>query len=275
MTNTDPAAAAGKNSLDMDRPNGARLYDYFLGGTGYLPADREAGEEIAREAPHWALGARLNRTFARRAVQTMAAAGVDQFLDLGSGITAGGAVHELARIVRPGARAVFVQREPIAFELGRQLIGDDPLAAVLNINLADVDAVLAHPATRELIDFDRPVGLFAVGGFVFMSDEDDPGGLLARYREPLAPGSMIALSHVCDDSAHPQIAAELHWVRRRYERTASPLHVRSRETILSWLDGTELLDPGLVRYGRWRPEFPLTEAQRLCDYGYVGVGRVP
>ena len=89
MTNPEPTGAPSTIPLDMDRPNGSRLYDYFLGGTSYLPVDRDAGEEIAREAPHWALGARLTRTFARRAVQTMANAGVEQFLDLGSGITAG------------------------------------------------------------------------------------------------------------------------------------------------------------------------------------------
>lgn len=274
MTNPEPTGAPSTIPLDMDRPNGSRLYDYFLGGTSYLPVDRDAGEEIAREAPHWALGARLTRTFARRAVQTMANAGVEQFLDLGSGITAGGTVHELARLVNPAARTVFVHREPIAYELGRQLIGDDPHAGVLKLDIRDADAVLTHPVTRGLIDFDRPVGLLAVGTFVFLGDEDDPGDLLRRYRRTVVPGSMIALSHLSDDSAHPEIAAELHWVRRRYEQTSTPLHMRPRAEILSWLDGTEILEPGLVRYGRWRPEYPLTEAQLRCDYGYVGLGRV-
>lgn len=274
MTNPEPHAAPEPDSLDMDRPNGSRLYDYFLGGTSYLPVDRAEGEAIAREAPHWALGARLTRTFARRAVQVMATSGIDQFIDLGSGITAGGTVHQLARYVRPDARAVFIHREPIAYELGRQLVGEDPHAAVLKLDIRDAGAVLDHPMTRGLIDFERPVGLLAVGGLVFLRDEDDPGGLLGRYSAALAPGSMIALSHVADDSAHPEIAAELRWVRRRYEHSSSPLHVRPREEILSWLDGTEILDPGLVRYGRWRPEYPLTAAQLRCDYGYVGVGRL-
>lgn len=274
MMNPESTGTPSPTPLDMDRPNGSRLHDYFLGGTSYLPVDRAAGEEIAREAPHWALGARLTRTFARRAVQTMANAGIDQFLDLGSGITAGGTVHELARLVNPEARTVYVHREPIAFELGRQLVGDDPHAGVLKVDFRDPDAVLDHPVTRGLIDLARPVGLLAVGGFVFVGDEDDPGGVLGRYRRTVASGSMIALSHLSDDSAHPAIAAELRWVRRRYEHTSTPLHTRPRAEILSWLDGTEILEPGLVRYGRWRPEYPLTEAQLRCDYGYVGVGRV-
>ncbi|KXO98687.1 hypothetical protein AXK60_12620 [Tsukamurella pseudospumae] len=261
--------------LDVDRANGSRLYDYFLGGTSYLPVDREAGEEIARAAPHWALGARLARTFARRAVQTMAAAGVDQFLDLGSGIGAGGgSVHELARLANPDARAVYIHQEPIAYELGRELIGDDPYAAVLKLDIGDPDAVLNHPVTRGLIDFDRPVGVLVVGGFVFVPDEAGPAELLLRCREALAPGSCLALSQVSDDSAHAEISAELDWVRRRYASTQSPLYVRPRTEIASWFDGMELVDPGLVRYGRWRPEFPLTEAQLHCDFGYVGLARV-
>ncbi|MGZ9827663.1 SAM-dependent methyltransferase [Tsukamurella ocularis] len=274
MTNPEPTGAPSPTPLDMDRPNGSRLYDYFLGGTSYLPVDRDAGEEIAREAPHWALGARLTRTFARRAVQTMANAGIEQFLDLGSGITAGGTVHELARLVNPAARTVFVHREPIAFELGRQLVGDDPHAGVLKLDIRDPDAVLDHAVTRGLLDFTRPVGLLAVGTFVFIGDEDDPGGVLRRYRRTTVPGSMIAISHLSDDSAYPETAAELQWVRRRYEHTSTPLHMRPRAEVLSWFEGTEILEPGLVRYGRWRPEFPLTEAQLRCDYGYVGVGRV-
>lgn len=279
MTKPDPAATPGYDALDMDRPNGSRLYDYFLGGTSYLPADRDAGEEIERRAPHWALGARLTRTFARRAVQMMASAGIDQFLDLGSGLASGlasggGTVHELARHLQPRARAVFVYREPISFQLGRQVVGDDPYAAVLGLDLRDPGAVLAHPTTRGLLDFDRPVGLLAVGGLVFLPDEVDPGGLLRRYREALAPGSMVALSYVSDDSENPEVAAELQWVRRYYAERVAPLYVRPREEVLSWLDGTEILEPGFVRYGRWRPEYPLTPAQLRCDYGYTGVGRI-
>ncbi|GAA1094021.1 SAM-dependent methyltransferase [Tsukamurella spumae] len=260
--------------LDMDRPNGSRLYDYFLGGTSYLPVDRQAGEEIARAAPHWALGARLTRTFARRAVQTMAAAGVDQFLDLGSGIGSGGSVHRLARLVNPDARVVYIHQEPIAYELTRELIGDDPSAAVLKLAISDPDAVLNDPVTRELIDFDRPVGVLVVGGFVFVPDEAGPADLLRRYREALAPGSYLGLSQVSDDSAHDEVSAELDWVRNRYASVASPLYVRPRSEIMSWFDGMELVEPGLVRLGRWRPEFPLTEAQAHCDYGYVGLARV-
>ncbi|TWS21083.1 hypothetical protein FK529_00225 [Tsukamurella asaccharolytica] len=274
MTYLESTSAPSTVPLDMDRPNGSRLYDYFLGGTSYLPVDRDAGEEIAREAPHWALGVRLTRTFARRAVQTMANAGVEQFLDLGAGVTAGGTVHELARLVNPAARTVFVNREPIAYELGRQLVGDDPGAGVLKLDVRDADAVLKHPVTRGLIDFDRPVGLLAVGTFVLLGDRGDPGRLLRRYRSVMVPGSMIALSHVSGESAHPEIAAELRWMRRRYERSSIPLDMHPRAEILSWLDGTEILEPGLVRYGRWRPEFPLTEAQLRCDYGYVGLGRI-
>ncbi|MCS3789347.1 hypothetical protein HNP11_003539 [Tsukamurella ocularis] len=272
--NTTPASTPATPSFDMERPNVARLYDYFLGGASYLPVDREVGEAMAVDAPHWALSARMTRTFGRRAVQTMASAGVDQFLDLGSGTTAGGGMHLLARINRPAARMVFVDSEPISYELGRQLIDDDPGAAVIKLDFRDVDAVLDHPVTRGLIDFDRPVGLLLAGGLVFVADDEDPGSIVRRYLELLVPGSMIALAHFSDDSSHPEIRAELNWVRRSYERTGSPLHARSREELLSWLVGTEILEPGFVRTGRWRPEFPLTEAQMRCDYGYVGVGRV-
>ncbi|GAB3129619.1 SAM-dependent methyltransferase [Tsukamurella serpentis] len=250
------------------------MYDYFLGGVSYTPVDRDAGERIGARAPHWLIGARLNRAFVRRAVQTMSVAGIDQFLDLGSGIPTAGNVHELARSLNPAAKVVYVDNEPVAYEMARQMLDGDPDAAILNADLRDCDAVLGHPATRELIDFSRPVGLLAVGVLLFLSDEDDPGTVLGRYREHLVPGSYLALSQATDDCPDEEVAAEVQWVRGQYEQTADRLHLRSKQQIEQWFDGTELVAPGLVRYGRWRPEFPLTPEQLRCSYGYVGLGRI-
>lgn len=269
-----PRAEYLPRSPDVDRPNSARLYDYFLGGTNYTAADRAAGDEIARHAPHWVLGARLNQTFVRCAVEMMAEAGIDQFLDLGSGFPTGANVHEIARAINPGSRAVYVENEPVAYEMARHMLSGDPGATVIDIDLRDPEAVLAHSRTQHLIDFDRPVGLLAVGGMLFVSDEDDPAGMLLRYRRSLVPGSYIAISAVTDDSPDVEVAAEVEWVRDVYSNAGEQVHVRTREQVAGWLDGTEIVEPGLVRFGRWRPEYLLTPEQLRCSHGYVGAGLV-
>ena len=49
---------------------------------------------------------------------------------------------------------------------------------------------------------------------------------------------------------------------------------RSREKVLRFFDGTELVDPGLVYIRQWRPDAPQStgQAQRVWIVG--GVGRI-
>src|SRR5437660_4398095 len=98
---SDNSAEYGPRPLDLDTPNAARLYDCFLGGAHNTATDRKVAREFAAMAPHWTLGARLNRSFLRHAVRFMAEQGIDQFLDLGSGIPTVGNVHEIAQQVNP------------------------------------------------------------------------------------------------------------------------------------------------------------------------------
>src|SRR5262249_43290621 len=72
--------------FDPDQPNPARVYDYFLGGSHNLAADREAAARILAAMPDAALMNQANRAFLRRAVLDCVQAGVRQFLDLRSGI---------------------------------------------------------------------------------------------------------------------------------------------------------------------------------------------
>ena len=64
----------------------ARVYDYWLGGTENFAADRAAGDEAIAAFPGIVAAVRANRAFLARAVRYMAAAGVRQFLDIGTGI---------------------------------------------------------------------------------------------------------------------------------------------------------------------------------------------
>jgi hypothetical protein len=109
-------SGTGRPSSDprLDKPTPARMYDYYLGGKDNFAIDREAAEEVLTAAPEVRILARENRAFLQRAVRFLAAeAGIRQFIDLGTGLPTQGNVHEVAHIVDPAARIVYVDNDPI------------------------------------------------------------------------------------------------------------------------------------------------------------------
>ena len=98
------------------------MYDYYLGGFHNLPVDRTAAEAAIAVRPELPLVMRANRAFLRRAVRFLVQRGIDQFLDLGSGIPTVGNVHEIAQRANPAARVVYVDRDPVAVHLSSALL---------------------------------------------------------------------------------------------------------------------------------------------------------
>ncbi|HEX9338637.1 MAG TPA: SAM-dependent methyltransferase [Pseudonocardiaceae bacterium] len=258
--------------VDVSRPNAARMYDYMLGGSLNFAVDREAADAMLAAAGSSMAPARLNRSFLRRAVQYMADDGIDQFLDLGSGIPTVGNVHEIAYAANPASRVVYVDVEPVAVAHARHLLADNDNAAILHADLRDVDGVLNHPDTRRLIDFSRPVGLLLMAILHFIPEADDPAGVVAAYRAAtMRPGSYLALSHFSlnDNALAGRGAAH-------YERTATPVVGRTRDEILAYFDGLELVPPGLVWTSQWRPDGadPIPRSPQDARI-YAALGRMP
>ena len=257
-------------------PNPARIYDYLLDGKDNYPADREVAEQVMAIAPVAREAVRDNRAFLRRAVRFLAAdAGVRQFIDLGSGLPTQGNVHEIAQATAPDARVVYVDNDAMVVTHSRALLAGDGSLAI-QADLRDPDAVLKEPEVGELIDLDRPVALLLLAILHFVPDEQDPAGIVARYRDALPPGSWLALSHGTRDipvraDLSPEEMVEMGAkVERLYQQTTASIVTRSRAQVERFFDGFELVDPGLVEIQRWRPD-----GQRAGLPGgfYGGVGR--
>jgi S-adenosyl methyltransferase len=72
--------------VDPTKANVARVYDYWLGGTTNLVADREVGQRMATLDPWIPAACRANRAFLGRVVEYLAVeCRVRQFIDIGSG----------------------------------------------------------------------------------------------------------------------------------------------------------------------------------------------
>jgi S-adenosyl methyltransferase len=97
--------------FDPSVPSPARMYDYYLGGKDNFPADCEAAELALSVVPFGREVARVNRQFLVRAVMFMARNGIDQFIDLGTGLPTRPSVHEVARSVQPDARVLYVDND--------------------------------------------------------------------------------------------------------------------------------------------------------------------
>src|SRR5262245_47171471 len=121
--------------VDMERPSAARLYDYALGGSHNFAVDRELFRQLTVTVPDLVAQAPASRAFLRRAVRFCVAAGVHQFLDIGSGIPTRGNVHEVAQVVEPDARVMYVDTDPVAVAQSRAILAGNDRVGVLQEDL--------------------------------------------------------------------------------------------------------------------------------------------
>src|SRR5215471_4104360 len=90
--------------FDAGKPSVARIHNYALGGKDNFAADRVMAAELTEIYPPAAALARDSREFQARAVDYVARQGVVQFIDVGCGMPASPATHEVASLVSPDAR---------------------------------------------------------------------------------------------------------------------------------------------------------------------------
>jgi hypothetical protein len=236
--------------IDVEAPSVARMYDFFLGGSHNFAADRALAEKALAVFPDAPYIVRANRAFLRRAVTALCGAGVDQFLDLGSGIPTVGNVDEVAHALNPDARIVYVDIDPVAAAHATALLSGDARVRVLHADLRDPKSVLAQATADGHLDLARPVAVLMVSVLPFVADRDDPAGIVAAYRDASAPGSYLVVSHGTSDY-QPEATGKVEGV---YTRAAQPGVFRSRAELRALMPGYELLAPGLVDAVAWRPE---------------------
>jgi SAM-dependent methyltransferase len=249
--------------IDTTRPHPARIYDFLLGGKDHFQVDRDAAEKVVAAVPSARAEVTANREFLRRAVAYAAGQGISQFLDIGTGIPTMGPTHEVAQQVNPQVRVAYVDNDPIVLAHSRALLTTNDRTSTVQADVREPDTILRHPAVCELLDFEQPIALVFVGLLYFVGDDDDPWSLVARYRDALAPGSHLLLSHVID-TAETRTAAKV------YETATSGLSPRSPGQITAMFDGWQVVEPGIVPIHDWRPDGGETFAGQLLG----GVGRL-
>jgi hypothetical protein len=268
----DPDPARAPAGIDTSVAHPARVYDYWLGGKDNFAADRDAAEQVIAARPTILRDIRANREFLHRAVRYLAAqAGIRQFLDVGTGIPTSPNVHEIAQGIAPETRVVYADNDPIVLSHARALLTSTPegVTDYVDADLRRPDEILRH--AERTLDFTRPVAVVLVGIMHLISDDEDPCGLAARLMAATAPGSYLVITQPASD-IHADAAAE--GARRYNERVATKQTRRSRAEVARFVEGLDVVQPGVVQMHRWRPE----PGANVDDYevsGWAVVGRRP
>ncbi|MFZ3554251.1 SAM-dependent methyltransferase [Streptomyces sp. BH055] len=259
-------APSSENRIDTSRPHPARVYDWLLGGKDHYPVDQQVARKLPPEARHNAL---RNRAFMHRAAAWLADNGIDQYLDIGTGIPTEPNLHQIVQGIVPSARVAYADNDPIVLRHAEALLVSHSAGATDYIQ-ADVrrpGRILDH--ARTFLDFSRPVALSMIALMHFIGDDEDPYGLTRTLVDALPSGSYLVLSHGTADE-HPHLVKS---VTTTYRKGEIPLRMRSRAEVEPFFEGLELEEPGLVTATRWYRSGPAPE-EELSGF-YVGVARVP
>ncbi|HEY1627627.1 MAG TPA: SAM-dependent methyltransferase [Streptosporangiaceae bacterium] len=266
----------GVRGIDTSIPNVARIYDYLLGGKDNFAADRQAAQQLLAAIPDIAAIVRDNRMFIGRVVRYLTGeAGIRQFLDLGAGLPARSSVHEIAQAIAPKARVVYIDNDPVVCLHGQALLRSGDSVAMVRADLRGPEEVLGHRDVLHVLDLAEPIGVLCASALHFVADEENPYQIIAGYRDRLAPGSFLAITHGTsgeteqDDPDHAADSATY-----VYQRASAQLHVRSLPEIRRLFDGFDLVEPGVVWMTEWRPDPGVRPTGRSRSLR-GGVGRKP
>lgn len=247
------------DQIDTSRAHPGRMYDYFLGGWDNYEVDRAAAEQVIDIHPGVRDSARANRDFLVRAVRAVVNSGVRQIIDVGTGIPTSPNTHEVAQSIAPDTRVVYVDNDPIvATHAGAKLTNAENTGFVLG-DVRDPATLLENPALREVVDFRQPVALLLVAVLHFVSDEEDPVGIVSTFADALPAGSPLVLSHATGEPHVGRGYAD-ETARERvlnvYKNSTARLSPRSYAEVERLFGPFTLQDPGVVRVPLWWPDAP-------------------
>ncbi|MFD0691695.1 SAM-dependent methyltransferase [Actinomadura fibrosa] len=272
MTDRPPLPRApGRAPSDarLEGPAASRIYDFSLGGKDNYGADREVAMEAFGSFPAARHLPRENRKFMRRALRSMLAAGLRQFIDVGCGLPGKGNVHEVVHGTDPDGRVVYVDIDPVCVVHYQALLHAVPGATAVRGDVRRPAGILGAPEVTALIDFGRPIGVLMTAVLDLVLDEDDPHASVAAFRDAMAPGSHLAICDFAEEGLTPEERA----VRdRMIAENGVVVTFRPRARLEAFFDGLELLEPGLVPAPEWRPDRPHEPA---TGWLLAGVGRKP
>ena len=254
--------------IDPSTPTFARVYDYFLGGKDNFAADREVADMVMQLVPEAPVVAQGNRVAIERAVTYMAAElGIDQFVDIGSGLPTSSNVHQFARAANPAARVVYVDNDPIVLAHGRALLTETGVATFIQGDLYEPEKIVTHPGLTGMLDLSRPVGVVLAAIIHHVPDDRDPARTVRSLHSFLAPGSHVMLTHLHDSGDDPRVEE----AKRVLQSGLGGSYFRHSSEIERFMEGLTILEPGVAHVTAWRPDGPVGPVEHTLHTQMVAV----
>jgi hypothetical protein len=242
--------------IDATRPNVARVANYLDGGRDNFEADRKAARALVALAPVIGLIAPAWRAFIHRAARYLVhEVGVRQFLYVAVTLAASNYADELMWSVDPGCRILFVGADPPVLTHARAVMRckpngvADPEGAIgfVDAEISDPDAIVA--AARKMLDLSQPVAVVLPFTLGLVADTATAARIVSVLAGAAPSGSYVVIHHPASE-LNPAVAA----AARRWNQTSrQPITLRSEDEVASLVAGLELVEPGVVPIGEWRP----------------------
>jgi O-methyltransferase involved in polyketide biosynthesis len=270
-----------QDRLDSTRPHQARIWAYWLGGKDNYAIDREVGDKVIAVFPEMVDIARQSRAFLIRVVHFLTEEkGIDQFLDIGTGLPAADNTHEVAQRINPRARIVYSDNDPLVLVHAQALLTSTPegACAYLDADVRDTERILRTAA--ETLDFSRPIALMLLGVMGNVPESEDPHAVVRTLVDALPAGSYLVVNDgtnvlgVSNDTAVDE-TARAESIRLYVEAGAKPYHPRTPQFIEGFFEGLELEEPGVVSTSQWRPDFAGAIGESKPVDAFCGVARKP
>lgn len=246
---TSPQWVSDEPGIDV--PTAARVMNHLLGGSHNFLVDRALADQAEAAWPGLREMVWAHRWFTGRVVRWLVAAGVRNFLDIGSGLPLHGATHKELRSLGVDARVVYVDLDPVAAALGRHVFDGEPHTDMICADLRDPRSIVNNPDVLETLNLDEPCGVLLFGVLAHVADADRPAEILAELTELMYPGSFLAISHPVPVTG---LRREQEQVRALFDRTPTAVGCRSPDQLRRLLDPFDLVEPGLVPITDWHPD---------------------
>ena len=223
------------------------MYDVYLGGKDNFEVDRVAAQQVLDSSPWVGPTARANRRFTARATRYCLGVGIRQVLDVGPGLPTEPSVLSVTSAIDPQLPVVVVDNDPEVLAHYRTRI--DQGRRVVEGDIRNLGSL--WPRLDPVLDWRQPVAVVMTALLHFLTDEDGPAEVVAAFRERMAPGSCLVLSHACSDGTDQQVVDR---IQAAYDQGGrAPLVFRTAEEIAGLCAGCAVVEPGVVDVARWRP----------------------
>jgi O-methyltransferase involved in polyketide biosynthesis len=247
---TDSQAPVGNSrQVDTTVPHSARIWNYWLGGKDNFAVDRQVGDQVLEIFPDIGYLARAVRGFLERVVTYLAQeAGIRQFLDVGTGLPTFRNTHEVAQEIAPESAIVYVDNDPLVLTHARALLTSSTQGRTdyIDADARDTDEILR--VSSRTLDFSQPVAITMLGILGHITDDDEAYAIVDRLKEAIPSGSYLAITDPTHSESMDALLA--HW-----NQFGEPkMTARSPEQIARFMDGLELVEPGMVPVTQWRPD---------------------